>query len=76
MTRPSPIVAQVVNRLHVGTPPRDVIAYVRSRLSDEGRSPARRDARKEIYRQALEQHRINREDYAWVMAGCPPRVPR
>ena len=70
-TEPTPIVRQVVNRCHVGTPPRELIRYVRSRLSDEGRSADAWPRRKDIYRQALVQHGRNRDEYARVMAGAP-----
>jgi hypothetical protein len=73
-TRPTPIVRQVVDRCHVSDSPREVIRYVRSRLSGDGRSPEHREARRDIYRQAVEQHRRNRADYEWVQAGCPPRA--
>ena len=68
-TNPTPIVRQIVNRVHVGTSNLEVIRYVRSRLSDEGRSAANWPARKEIYAQALEQHKRNRTDYVWVMGS-------
>ena len=65
----NPIVRQVVNRLHVGTRNTEVLRYLRSRLSDEGRAPGNWPRRKLFYRQALEQHRRNRRDYAAVMGG-------
>lgn len=66
-TTPTPIVQQIVNRLHVGTSNLEVLRYVRSRLSDEGKSAANWPRRKEIYAQAITQHEINRSDYVWVM---------
>jgi hypothetical protein len=57
------MIPMLVNRLHVGSSDREVIRYIRSKLSDKGRSPEAREQRREFYREALAKHHENREDY-------------
>lgn len=63
------IVSQIVGRLHVSSTNLEVLRYVRSRLSEEGRAPSNWPKRKAIYREALECHKRNRELYVMVMSG-------
>lgn len=65
----NPVVAQVVNRLHVSASDREVIRAVWQAFSEAARGREFRLDRKGFYRAALEQHRRNRELYGFVMTG-------
>lgn len=62
-----PIVSQIVNRLHVSSTDIDVIRAIRNGLSEEGKRPDNREARKEFYRQGIVQNFRNRREYIYVM---------
>ena len=62
------MVRQIVGRLHASTRDREVVRYVRSRLTPEARrSLAARADRHGIYRQALIEHHANGDLYARVV---------
>ena len=62
-----PFVRQIVDRLHVSTPARQVIKDVRSRINKEDRlDVTKRALRKGVYRLALGHHTRNREEYTSV----------
>jgi hypothetical protein len=64
------IVDNIVGRLHVMTPDREVIRAIREGLRPECRKdPALREARKECYREGLKRHAENRRLYVAVMTG-------
>lgn len=64
------MVNQIVDRLHVSTSNLGVLRYVRSRLSERGKSREQRAARRKIYRAALKRHAENIGLYVFVMRGC------
>jgi hypothetical protein len=64
------MVNQIVDRLHVSESNLAVLRYVRSRLSERGRSREQRTARRRIYRAALKRHKANVSLYVYVMRGC------
>lgn len=62
-----PFVRQIVDRLHVSTPARQVIKDVRSRINKEDRlDVTKRALRKGVYRLALGQHLRNRDEFTRV----------
>ena len=64
------IVKDMLGRIHVMTPDREMLRMVRDRFNPERRrDPAYRDARKQVYREALKVHHRNREVYLSVMTG-------
>ena len=64
-----PIVRQIVNRLHVNESDVTVIRAIRNGLSPTGRALKNREARKELYRQAIVQQFRNKREYIEVMSG-------
>jgi hypothetical protein len=65
------MVGWLVDRLHVSTPNHEVLWEIYKRLNDEGRSPAKRKERHEMYRDALMRHKHNRMIYHSVMGARP-----
>lgn len=62
-----PFVRQIVARLHVSTPARQVIKEVRSRINKGDRLDfTKRGLRKGVYRLALGQHKLNRDEFTRV----------
>jgi hypothetical protein len=66
------MINQIVDRCHVADSDRDVIKYLRSRLTREARfsrDPKIRQARREAYADAIKRHRENQGLYHTVMSG-------
>lgn len=64
-----PIIAQVVNRQHVGKSNRQIIAAVYRSFNDKGRTSEFREQRKAWYIQAIKLHNENRKLYYRVTRG-------
>ncbi len=61
------IVQNIVGRLHVSTPARQVIKEVRARFNKDDRSlPATKSLRKGVYKLALKYHQANRDEFTRV----------
>jgi len=64
------MIGWLIGRLHVSTTDREVIRFVRSKIRAEiRRDPAKREVRKQIYRDALDAHHRNQKLYRSVMRG-------
>lgn len=64
------IVSQIVDRCHVGQSYLRVCRYVVSRLRPGAFAAMPRSQRLALLRQAIDEHRENREQYTFVMRGC------
>jgi len=74
--QPVPMEIQwITDKLHVGTSDRDVLREFRRRMtgSAEARAlyagPAGREARRQVYADALDAHRANRDLFTFVTGG-------
>lgn len=68
-----PIVAQIVDKLHVTTTNRDAIRAIYHGLNSEGQRHYHRSIRYRWYRQAIARHQHNRMTYAFVLSFTSER---